>query len=635
MKIFNLAFMACVFMLFNQELLAQNHRIIDSLKLLISNGKTSDSTLITSYNDLGIQYAPSDPKLAKSYMNKALDIARHSKNQRGIAGAQNCLGIVHYYEKEYDSALVLFNKALAINRKEKHYWGQASALHQIGVIHKMQANYPQAIASFQESGKLFKSMNDSISLAKSIENIGSSYYLMGHYQKAMLFFLKAIKIYEIEQNVNGMSRGHTHFGRILIEQKEYRKALDYLKKALIDIKKTGNINSITSTLVNIGKCYSALKDYDIGLRYTKEALEYIESSKNKKNIAFIQSMIGEIYYNSKEYTKGIDFLKKSLKNHPPHGSYVNEIFTYYILAKSYLAINKLGLAKKHINKALEISKKIKNLEGEKNSYTILAQIAEKEGNTIKTLKYYKKLLILKDSIFEIEKEKQLRELQMMYETEQKEKQIDQQKSEIQLLKQQGEINKLQRTLLGTSLVLILIVFGFGFYSNRQKIVRSRLLAKQSELEKKRLDDELAFRKRELTTHALHLAKKNIVLEKVKESVEKFMLTGKENNTIDHRELIQIIRRELSNDESWESFRNYFENVHPDFYTIAKQKYPNVTQGELRLMALIKMNLSYKEIGGVLNITTEGTKKARYRLRKKLSIRPDESLQDLVRNLQKN
>ena len=76
-------------------------------------------------------------------------------------------------------------------------------------------------------------------------------------------------------------------------------------------------------------------------------------------------------------------------------------------------------------------------------------------------------------------------------------------------------------------------------------------------------------------------------------------------------------------------KRYFEEVHKDFNSNVKIKYPQVTSNELRLLALLKMNLSSKEIANILNISAEGIKKARYRLRKKLNITTEDSLQDLV------
>lgn len=50
------------------------------------------------------------------------------------------------------------------------------------------------------------------------------------------------------------------------------------------------------------------------------------------------------------------------------------------------------------------------------------------------------------------------------------------------------------------------------------------------------------------------------------------------------------------------------------------------------MALLKINLSSKEIACILNISTDGIKKARQRLRKKMELSPDESLEYTVLDL---
>ena len=60
-----------------------------------------------------------------------------------------------------------------------------------------------------------------------------------------------------------------------------------------------------------------------------------------------------------------------------------------------------------------------------------------------------------------------------------------------------------------------------------------------------------------------------------------------------------------------------------------RSYPEVSNNDLRLMSLLKMNLSSKEIANILNISVEGVKKVRYRLRKKLNLNTEESPQELV------
>ena len=131
-------------------------------------------------------------------------------------------------------------------------------------------------------------------------------------------------------------------------------------------------------------------------------------------------------------------------------------------------------------------------------------------------------------------------------------------------------------------------------------------------------------------HGRGCAKKNEVLESLKQKAE--TLKKEESSKNGYQQLISTINFDLQDDNNWENFSRYFEEVHKDFNSNVKTKYPQVTPNELRLLALLKMNLSSKEIANILNISQEGIKKARYRLRKKLNIQTEDSLQDLVLSL---
>ena len=97
----------------------------------------------------------------------------------------------------------------------------------------------------------------------------------------------------------------------------------------------------------------------------------------------------------------------------------------------------------------------------------------------------------------------------------------------------------------------------------------------------------------------------------------------------YQQLIRTINFDLQDYNNWKNFSRYFEEVHKDFNGNVKSKYPSVTSNELRLLALLKMNLSSIEIANILSISPESIKKARYRLRKKLGITIEKYLQDLV------
>jgi len=67
----------------------------------------------------------------------------------------------------------------------------------------------------------------------------------------------------------------------------------------------------------------------------------------------------------------------------------------------------------------------------------------------------------------------------------------------------------------------------------------------------------------------------------------------------------------------------------DFLDRLREEFGSFTKSEMRLIALLKMNLSSKDIANTLRISAEGVKKARYRLRKKMGLSREQDIQDYL------
>jgi DNA-binding CsgD family transcriptional regulator len=78
-------------------------------------------------------------------------------------------------------------------------------------------------------------------------------------------------------------------------------------------------------------------------------------------------------------------------------------------------------------------------------------------------------------------------------------------------------------------------------------------------------------------------------------------------------------------EDWKNFEQIFDSVYPHYLQNFSMVFPELTDGEVRLCALLKLNLETKQIASILNLTSEGVKVAKYRLRKKLRLTTDENL----------
>jgi DNA-binding CsgD family transcriptional regulator len=94
---------------------------------------------------------------------------------------------------------------------------------------------------------------------------------------------------------------------------------------------------------------------------------------------------------------------------------------------------------------------------------------------------------------------------------------------------------------------------------------------------------------------------------------------------------RMIQRDILDDDQWEQFNAEFSSLHQGYLESLISNFGALTKNEVRLISLLKMNLSNKEIADTLNISNDGIKKARYRLRKKLQLESDEDLHGFLQS----
>ena len=76
---------------------------------------------------------------------------------------------------------------------------------------------------------------------------------------------------------------------------------------------------------------------------------------------------------------------------------------------------------------------------------------------------------------------------------------------------------------------------------------------------------------------------------------------------------------------WQDFRFVFNRAYPNFLTKLKQKQSDLSEGEIRLCLLLKLDMSLEQIGDTLGISLDGVRKARYRLKKKVGLDRNDDL----------
>lgn len=164
-----------------------------------------------------------------------------------------------------------------------------------------------------------------------------------------------------------------------------------------------------------------------------------------------------------------------------------------------------------------------------------------------------------------------------------------------------------------------------------------IMAQNDELSRQRTElaaqnDLLAqSKKQQLDLYKQTLLEKSEMIARISEELETLRRTFQpEQSQI--QKFNDILHATLLTDEDWERFKGTFQEVYPQFFASLRFRFPAITASELRLAALIKMNLSLKEAAGMLGISPSSVKKSRYRLKIRLGLNDEASLEEFIRDV---
>lgn len=156
---------------------------------------------------------------------------------------------------------------------------------------------------------------------------------------------------------------------------------------------------------------------------------------------------------------------------------------------------------------------------------------------------------------------------------------------------------------------------------QKKLEQDRINAetKLLNLQKIALDKELVLLKKDLENNLLALAKKNKSFHQIKTLCLSFSSKKGATNTVIIKKVIRLIDNLTKNDNYWDNFIAQFDKTDINFSLNLLEKHPNLSSQEVRTCALIRLGLDNKTIAHLLNISDEGIRKKRYRIRKKINL----------------
>lgn len=186
-----------------------------------------------------------------------------------------------------------------------------------------------------------------------------------------------------------------------------------------------------------------------------------------------------------------------------------------------------------------------------------------------------------------------------------------------------------------SIIFIVMLLLFHYWGTMQTKKKEQQQHEKREqelirLRNEKLRDEIKYKSKELANSTMSIIKKNEFLLNLKEIIDKQKTElGSRYPDKYYNYLNKKIDENISNQDDWKIFQTNFEQAHEQFLIKIKENYPELTSGDLRLCAYLRMNLTSKEIAPLLGISVRGVENHRFRLRKKFNLNRDESLSDII------
>lgn len=462
------------------------------------------------------------------------------------------------------------------------------------------------------------------------------------YATACNYGLKALTFATNSDNQDLVAEINNSISRLFRIIGEYNNSIEYGTKALKYYQKTGNKKKELKTQLNLYTSLYLLGKKEEAITQLSECIPKIKRLNDPYLLTVAYTNLGAYYVQDSQKHKSFDFYKKALKiSTPLDNSYIT-ISIRHNIGAYYLRINQPDSSYKYLKEAETYYIKHDINERLSGIYAGLSLSFSQKKLYDSAYIYYVRYDSIRNRLLSNER------ISLVNKTEAKYILSDYQ-NKLKITHDAYIIEKKQNVIIIISSIgIILIVLltllivikqkKIALQQKELKDLENKQLTKElkeeknlSSQQKREFTQTIDSRNREISTSLLLLSNKNLILNKVLQLTETY--DPQKSDLKDYKkDIITLIKDNLSMDEEWNEFKMHFEKVHPLFFSKLKRLSKELTENDLRLCAYIKIGMRTKEIAQLLSVSPDSIKMNRYRIKKKLNIASDISIDDLLREL---
>ena len=330
----------------------------DSLEaVLAAQRPLSDEERINAYKELMWGYLNTNGRRAADYARKAVALSYGHDWQNTRADALRILGLVAYGTGDYETALGYFNHALALTdsmRNNSNYQestiddNYAVLYGSIANLYNMQDKAHLAIAYYQKAQPIFEKYKWLESSAILFHNMAELYMSMGNYDEALLNFKKAVEYGEQSEDSLLVAMACKGLAKVYIgsdyDQAEQAamKAYEYYRNHTDE-----EHNDYLTTLCDLGRVQlKGRNNLTRAKAYAQEGLSLIGEETGAEQRADVYCLCSEIALAGRQWAEARDYALQALASDTVET--YDDLSAYVLLAQACIELGERQQAREYV-----------------------------------------------------------------------------------------------------------------------------------------------------------------------------------------------------------------------------------------------------------------------------------------------
>ncbi len=413
--------------------------------------------------------------------NQAFGIAEAESDSEHKARALHLKARIYRDNGDYQQAMASSESALAFPESEVIPVTRARLFNEAGTISRRKGESRQTLEYHTKALELIENTPETADLAATYNFLGIIHDIIGNYDSALSFHLQSLDARKHLNDRRGMAASMTNIGTVHQRIKQYDQALHFYSQSLPIWRELEATNPLAATLNNMGAVQELLSDYVSARQYYQEAHELWEEIGNKYSMSIALDNLGSIYDYLGFSENALNYKRKSLRLRKELGDQRGSSQTLISMAMIYLNFSETDSALAAATNSLAFANETGNWSLIGEVHEVLSKIYETKGEFHKSLIHYREYKAANDSLFNLDSQSVIAELQEEYRTRE-------QQQKINLLERESEVQRLWMIILVGGFLLSILVSALFYnrYILKVRAHRTRDKLYRTEMEKARL-----------------------------------------------------------------------------------------------------------------------------------------------------